>query len=203
MSKKPIEAFDELFNSINYNTENAKQGMALLSEPFLNDPNFARSVVLLVRHDDNEGSLGFVLNQESNFTINEALSDFPKFDTKVRLGGPVGTENLFYIHSRNDIIEEGVEIIPGLFWGGDFEQVKSAIADNRINNSEILFFVGYSGWEQGQLKNELEEHSWIVTDISKNEILTQNSDELWKNKLKELGDNYKRFSQFPEDPSLN
>jgi putative transcriptional regulator len=196
------KAFDDFFKNIDYNIDDVSQGKLLISEPFLSDPNFSRTVVLLVRHDK-EGSLGFVLNQQSQFTINEAISDFPLFDAPLNLGGPVGTESLFYIHTRPDLIEEGLQIIPGLYWGGNFDQVKQAVTNKKISTEHIQFYVGYSGWEAGQLKQELKEKSWIVTNCSQEEVMQLTKDELWTTKMKNLGKKFKIMAGFPADPSLN
>lgn len=196
------EAFDLFFSKLDYSTEKIEEGMVLISEPFLSDPNFTHSVVLIVKHNE-EGSFGFVLNNESEYRLNEVLEDFPVFDSPVYLGGPVGVESLFFIHSRNDLISGGHEVVPGLFWGGDFEELKSRIKEGSIQQEEVIFFVGYSGWEEGQLESELEGQSWIVTGINAKEVFDKTGKSLWNKKLKQLGNEYKILSSFPADPSMN
>lgn len=196
------KAFDDFFSGLNYGSTKVVEGNILISDPFLLDPNFSRTVVLMVKHKE-EGSLGFVLNDESKFKINEVIDDFPEFDTNVFLGGPVGNESLFFIHTRNDIISEGIEVLNGLFWGGNFEELKQAISMKQIKKEEVIFFVGYSGWDKDQLNNELKEKSWIVADITTEEVMLQTGKSLWNTKLEKLGDKFKILSNFPEDPSLN
>lgn len=199
---KKQKAFDDFFSDRNQTSASVEEGNILISDPFLLDPNFSRTVVLMVKHND-EGSLGFVLNDKSKFKITEVIDDFPEFDTYVFLGGPVGNESLFFIHTRNDIISEGIEVLNGLYWGGNFDELKKAVSDKKINKEEVIFFVGYSGWDKDQLNDELNEKSWIVTDITTEEVMLQTGKSLWNTKLKNLGDKFKILSNFPEDPSLN
>ncbi|MBD80782.1 MAG: hypothetical protein CL840_17840 [Crocinitomicaceae bacterium] len=196
------KAFDEFFSGLNYGSKTVKTGNVLISDPFLMDPNFSRTVVLMVKHND-EGSLGFILNDQSKYSITEVVEDFPKFKTNVFLGGPVGNESLFFIHTRNDIISGGEEILDGLYWGGNFDELKAAVSDERIKRDEVIFFVGYSGWEKDQLNFELSERSWIVAEITTKEVMLQTGKTLWNSKLKKLGDKFKILSNFPEDPSMN
>ena len=196
------KAFDHFFSNLNYGSTKLEEGNILISDPFLRDPNFSRTVILIVKHND-EGSLGFVLNDKSKFTISEVVDNFPDFETNIFLGGPVGIESLFFIHTRNDIISEGIEVINGLYWGGDFDELKNAISENRIQKEELIFFVGYSGWDKEQLDREVKEKSWIIADITTEEVMLQTGKYLWNSKLKKLGEKYKILSNFPADPSLN
>ena len=196
------KAFDHFFSNLNYGSTKLEEGNILISDPFLRDPNFSRTVILIVKHND-EGSLGFVLNDKSKFTISEVVDNFPDFETNIFLGGPVGIESLFFIHTRNDIISEGIEVINGLYWGGDFDELKNAISENKIQKEELIFFVGYSGWDKEQLEREVKEKSWIIADITTEEVMLQTGKYLWNSKLKKLGEKYKILSNFPADPSLN
>ena len=144
-----------------------------------------------------------MLNDKSKFTISEVVDNFPDFETNIFLGGPVGIESLFFIHTRNDIISEGIEVINGLYWGGDFDELKNAISENKIQKEELIFFVGYSGWDKEQLDREIKEKSWIIADITTEEVMLQTGKYLWNSKLKKLGEKYKILSNFPADPSLN
>lgn len=196
------KAFDHFFSNLNYGSTKLEEGNILISDPFLRDPNFSRTVILIVKHND-EGSLGFVLNDKSKFTISEVVDNFPDFETNIFLGGPVGIESLFFIHTRNDIISEGIEVINGLYWGGNFDELKNAISENKIQKEELIFFVGYSGWDKEQLDREIKEKSWIIADITTEEVMLQTGKYLWNSKLKKLGEKYKILSNFPADPSLN
>jgi putative transcriptional regulator len=184
------------------NNKVAKQGRVLISEPFLNDTYFKRSVVLLTEHSS-EGSIGFVLNKPVDLSVNDVLSDFPEIDTEVSIGGPVNTNTIHYIHTLGDTIPNSVKVLKDLYWGGDFEVVKDMIAAGRIKGSEIRFFLGYAGWSPNQLENELSENAWLVSEMKAEQIMCSPGDDLWKKILEKSGDKYKTWVNFPENPSLN
>lgn len=192
----------DFFNGIAYDRMIPDAGKVLISEPFLFDPHFKRTVVLLVEHSE-DGSIGFILNRPANLPIHKIVEDFPTFDSIAHIGGPVNQDNLFFIHCRPDILEDGAEIIPGLFWGGDFEQLKYLVNTQQIQPNEIRFFVGYSGWDIGQLDEELAQNSWITSEMSTDDIMNLPADEMWKSALTAIGKKYGIMANFPEDPSLN
>lgn len=191
------------FFKFKYNDVKPKQGKVLISEPFLNDMYFKRSVVFLTEHTK-EGSVGFVLNKPVNLKLNEVLQDFPFLRAEVSLGGPVNTNSVHYIHTYGDIIPESVEVLKGLYWGGDFNYIKKIIDNNGFNPEKIRFFLGYSGWASGQLQDELSENSWIVTDIDANTIMkTDDKDNIWKQTLTKMGKKFTIWANSPSNPSLN
>src|SRR5476651_2432719 len=104
-------------------SKNPEKGKILISEPFLNDPNFKRTIILLTEHNE-EGSVGFIMNKPTELSLNDAIDDFPEFDSAIYFGGPVQLNTLQFIHRAGDIIEGSIEIMPGLFWGGNFESLK-------------------------------------------------------------------------------
>ncbi len=179
-----------------------EKGMLLISEPFLDDDYFRRSVILLCEHNE-EGSYGFVLNNFIDLRLDELLDDFPQVDTKVSIGGPVETKNLFFVHSLGEKVAESVEIAPGIFIGGHFDQIVNLIkADNSIIK-DIRFFLGYAGWTVGQLNEEMEIKSWIVSPIkSKDDIFKLDLD-VWKKYLENLGGKYRVMASFPVNPRNN
>ena len=132
-------------------------GTLLLSDPFLQDPNFARSVVLLCEHND-EGAVGFVVSKLSSWKMEDLLpEEFAERPFPVYEGGPVQPETIHFIHRIPHLIEDGVEILPGLFWGGNFEVLTQGIHDKIILPNDVRIFSGYSGWSEGQLEEEIKE----------------------------------------------
>ena len=202
MASNKGRAFDKFFNNLDFTKGKPRQGRVLISEPFLLDPNFNHSVVLLTRYD-HEGSLGFVLNHRSEYKINEVIEAFPEFDAPVYLGGPVGIDSLFYIHTLGEKLPDSVRIIEDLYWGGDFDILKEQIVQGKISTEEIIFFIGYSGWEEGQLDDEISSESWIIADIQSEDIMKQPGKKMWKETLRKLGKDFKIMANFPRDPSLN
>lgn len=196
-----------LINPLDYNISelsNAtlQKGSLLLSEPFLIDYNFKRSVILVIEHDKN-GSLGFVLNKPLNLNINEVLLDFPDINCEVYKGGPVQSNHLFFLHKMGDVLDNSLHIIDDLYWSGDFDQIKFMANNNLIKPEDIKFFLGYSGWEPQQLENEISADSWIITNYDKKLIWETNPDKLWKEALKKMGPKQAQLANFPEDPNLN
>ncbi|WP_073149671.1 YqgE/AlgH family protein [Mesonia phycicola] len=179
------------------------KGKLLVAEPsIIGDISFNRSVVLLADHNT-EGSIGFILNKLLDFNLSELVPGVEK-DFKIYNGGPVEQDNLYFIHKVPDLIPGSIEIDKGIFWGGNFEVVKSLIANNLIFEEDIKFFLGYSGWDTNQLDTELNANAWIVIENKDNKnILQKNSTDFWKVKMQELGGEYLIWSNAPENPSYN
>lgn len=178
------------------------QGRVLISEPFLQDQYFKRSVVLLADHSE-EGSFGIILNKPINIKLNEVINEFPDFDGQLYMGGPVKTDSLFFVHTLGETIEGSMKIMDGLYWGGDIEVVKEMMRLKQITPDKIRFFIGYSGWESNQLEDELKRNSWVVSKTHVGQVINDNPADLWKNLIKTLGKEYEQWVNYPLDPSLN
>jgi putative transcriptional regulator len=178
-------------------------GRLLISEPFMMDPNFKRSVILLTEYSD-AGSMGFVLNHVDDMLLGDIIPEVSYSELPLFKGGPVGSNTLHFIHRCPDKINGGIEICEGIYWGGDFEMVKDLANTYQLNDSEIRFFIGYSGWSAGQLETELEEDTWIVANQFAPAILFDHNEEtLWKEVVISLGNRYAHIANFPENPALN
>lgn len=182
---------------------NPKKGNLLIAEPsILGDVSFNRSVILLADHNK-EGSIGFILNKPLNYTLSDLLPEI-EIPLRVYNGGPVEQDNLYFIHKIPDLIPDSIEISNGIFWGGDFKSVIELINAGKLNEKDIRFFLGYSGWDANQLMNELISNSWIVSEnIYKNSIIEKIDTTFWKEKMLELGGDYSIWSNAPENPSFN
>lgn len=182
---------------------NPKKGNLLIAEPsILGDVSFNRSVILLADHNK-EGSIGFILNKPLNYTISDLLPEI-EIPLRVYNGGPVEQDNLYFIHKIPNLISDSIEISNGIFWGGDFKSVIELINAGKLNEKDIRFFLGYSGWDADQLMNELISNSWIVSEnIYKNSIIEKIDTTFWKEKMLELGGDYSIWSNAPENPSFN
>ena len=180
----------------------ARKGRMLISSPFLSDFYFRRSIVLLAEHNI-EGSYGLILNKPVDTKLNDILIDFPEFDGRVYIGGPVKTDSLFYIHTVGKKIRNSEKIIDGLYWGGDFDDLKELVENENILPSEIKFFIGYAGWTPNQLEDEFKQESWIATATNKEQIMIANSSEMWHNTVVSLETKYSEWAIYPIDPKLN
>jgi putative transcriptional regulator len=180
-----------------------KKGSLLLSEPFMLDPNFKRSVVLLTEHT-NEGSIGYVLNHKSDMLLKDLLPECENADNIVFIGGPVANNTLHFIHRCYNRMNSGSEIGDGIYWGGNFETLKVLLKNNAIRPDEVKFFVGYSGWGSEQLKSEMSENSWLVANkYNAGLTFVENEDNLWKEVIIGLGPKYAHIANFPENPLWN
>jgi putative transcriptional regulator len=178
-------------------------GELLLAEPFLADPNFARSVIFLSEYTE-EGAVGFVLNRPLDLTLQRVVpDDLGGFDSPLFFGGPVEPDTLHYLHVFGDRLEGAMEVVPGVYWGGSFETLKIMVLQGNIRPDELRFYIGYSGWGAGQLESEMEDNSWIKTTLGQNQVFSERPDELWKEIMVSLGGRYRVMSAFPISPGLN
>lgn len=179
-----------------------RPGTILLAEPFMLDPNFKRAAVLLVDHGP-EGSVGFVLNRKSNVSVDELVEDFPEFDAPVFVGGPVGRDTVHYLHRRGDLVQNSDEVAPGVYWGGDYQQLKALIAQGLIETRDIRFFVGYSGWSEDQLEEEMNFGSWVPARMDANYLFKSPADTLWQQVMNNKGNAYSVIADMKEEASYN
>ena len=164
------------------------RGKLLLASPTMADPNFSRSVVLIAEHTE-EGAMGLVLNRPAETTVAEAVPDLAWLadsDANVFVGGPVAETAV--------IVEDDLGFI-----GADAdapEQLDGAVRRARV-------FAGHAGWGPGQLEDELAEDAWIVEPPRREEVFTEEPDDLWAAVLRRKGRRYALLSTMPPDPSLN
>ncbi|MDE3145772.1 MAG: YqgE/AlgH family protein [Bacteroidota bacterium] len=177
-------------------------GTLLISDPFLKDPNFLRTVVILCDHQY-EGSFGFVLNKLYDQKIGELVPDLEGIDFPVYYGGPVQTNTLHFLHQHPELIDGGILVTDNVYWGGDFETVIELLKENRLKQNDIRFYIGYSGWGEGQLEEELKAKSWITSQGTSKLIFHRNADMIWKDALRNLGGEYAQMINYPIDPQLN
>lgn len=192
---------DNIFK-IEFNNVPPQKGSVLISEPFLQDSYFQRSVIFLTEHSDN-GSMGFVLNKNLDIFLNDIIKGL-EIDKKIPvfLGGPVNVDTLFFLHNL-DFIPDSYKVTDNVYLNGDFEFLKDYLNSGGKIEGKIKFFFGYSGWEEDQLIDELEENSWLVTAIPEKELLSTKNQKVWEKTLSSLGGKYKKWTQFPKDPALN
>jgi putative transcriptional regulator len=177
-------------------------GILLIADPFLKDPNFLRTVVFLCEHKE-DGSFGFVLNRKYENTLGELIPELEGIDIPVYYGGPVQMDTIHFLHQYPDEIPGGQQVIQGVYWGGDFDMVVSMIKKENIDFNKIRFYIGYSGWSNGQLNDEMNEKTWLTVEATRKLIFHRNYGEIWKDSLKHLGGDYEIMVNFPIDPQLN
>lgn len=177
-------------------------GTLLVADPFLKDPHFMRSVVFLCEHRD-EGTFGFVLNRRLDITLGQVVPELSGFDLPVFYGGPVQNDTLHFLHCYPDEVSGSVEVTDNVYWGGDFEALTALIREGNIDVSKIRFYLGYSGWGEGQLKTEMDTHSWLTVMARKKLVFHNDHEKIWKDALREMGGDYEQMINYPIDPQLN
>lgn len=177
------------------------KGTLLIANPFLKDPNFIRSVIFICEHTE-RGSFGFVLNKAHTQPLNELLPDI-ELSFPVFIGGPVQTDSLHFLHQYPDLIPGGEEVSEGIYWGGNFESLRIHLNSGNIEQGKIRFFIGYSGWTEGQLDEELKTDSWLTVTGNRKIIFNTTAENIWKDSLKLLGGDYEMMINYPLDPQLN
>ena len=182
---------------IHSNSYEPKSGKILISEPLMNDFHFGRSVVLLIDHEESEGSLGIIINKTLNASVNQIVDEFPDFEAPVYLGGPVADNQLFFIHTLGELIPDSCPILDGLYWGGDKETLKTLISTGIANEDNCRFFLGYSGWDAGQLVGELVRNSWLVGNITLQQYLNVPPERMWQYFVNQQGERYAMWKRFP------
>ena len=173
------------------------KGNFLVSQPFMDDGNFRRTVIYLAEYND-LGALGFIINRPMEYKAEELMPDFPIFDDSAYFGGPVATNTIQYVHRKGDILEDSIEIKDGIYWGGDFEKLKFLIEEKLITPKDLKFYVGYTGWSAGQLEDELTHGSWIIAPADINFIFKYGNQRTWGKVLEDLGENFEVIAQMPE-----
>jgi len=181
---------------------NPKKGDLIISEPFLNDNNFERSVILICNHDET-GTFGFIVNKPTAMTVEQILGEKWDINQLVYFGGPVQNDTLHFLHTLGEKIEGSQQVRQGLYWGGNFDQLRELVESGQVKSTQYRLFMGYSGWSEGQLDRELKENAWIVSEVYHEELFSYDPSKLWQIVLKEMGGEYKIIANYPSDPRLN
>ncbi len=184
------------------NKSKVKNGTVLLSEPFSDSGFFHRTAVLMCDVHP-KGALGFCLNKPLDMQIGELVRDFPVFDSEVYCGGPVSNDTLYFLHNLGDLLEGSEKVCDGVYWGGNFKELKVFIENEMITPDRIRFFVGYSGWEPGQLEEEMEDGHWILADMDANYLFKSNPHDLWQKIMKNKGNPFHVIAEIPDSISWN
>lgn len=159
-------------------------GTIIISAPALADPHFEKAVIIITEHNEN-GATGFVINKPFHRKFNELTEFIHSKPFTLYTGGPVDTENLFVLHQQIDLIPGSKHLFGNIYIGGDFQQAVRFINDGSIKSDDIKLFIGYCGWDAGELEAEIAEGSWLVTE-KEGSIVFDNDGVEWEQLLKEL-----------------
>jgi putative transcriptional regulator len=179
-----------------------EKGKILISEPFLPDTFFSRSIVYLTDHSP-QGSVGFILNKKVDLKVSSAITGFEGWDENLNMGGPVAPDTIHYLHTSGDMIPKSVLVEDNIFWGGDIDSIRDLVAAGSITRVQIRFFLGYSGWSAGQLERELQENSWVIAKVKPEIIMNNRGEDTWKMVLRSFKNKYRIWADFPDSPEMN
>ena len=178
-----------------------KAGTLLLAEPYLLDPNFRRAAIALVDHHD-EGTVGFVINHPLDWRVTDVMDGFPDFAGFLGYGGPVQRDTLHFLHTLGERLGPSEHVGDGVYWGGDFEVLTGMIRDGIADERHVRFFLGYSGWDAGQLAGELADNTWVTAALTADLLFDVPADQTWSRAMDRLGDAYGVIGRMDEE-SLN
>jgi putative transcriptional regulator len=184
--------------NLDESTPESLSGSLLLAAPSLRDPNFFHTVLLLASHNAEDGAFGYILNRPLDKQVSELIDDKelgPLAEVPVFLGGPVGTNKLSFATLNWNARKRTLRMQTHL----STEQAKREIEKGHV----VRGFVGYSGWSEGQLEDELEQKSWITCPPLPTVVKHQQTEELWTSILGDMGPHYRLLARMPRDPSLN
>ena len=165
---------------------NINTGTLLLSIPLIDDARFDKTIIIITESSEEE-KIGFIINKQTNLKIFDLVRKIKNKSINANYGGPVCPENLFYFH-KNRSIEGSKKINKNLYFGGNFNQIIEYLNCKLIKSNEIFFCLGYCGWGNGQLEDEIKEKSWIVLN-EEIDFISNTID--WKEKMVKFDKNYK------------
>jgi len=177
------------------------RGRLLVATPPLVDPNFDRTVVLMLEHGS-EGALGIVLNRPSETELEDVLPEWRVLATDpsvVFAGGPVSTDSVIAL-ARGAVDVDGfvhvLDDIGTIDLGRDPLDLGAPLSDLRV-------FVGYAGWAPGQLEGELDQGAWFVVDLEHGDPFVPAPERLWRDVLRRQPGRLAMFANYPEDAGTN
>lgn len=183
------------------------QGKVLVAASELRDPNFFRSVVLIVEHGE-DGTMGLVINRPSSILLENALAghfdcDLP--DDFVLFGGPVEPSSLFILHSPMEDSLETPAILPGICVGNSPEAFESVIRNLAAGDSELSYriFIGCAGWAPGQLEEEISRGDWLVHDAAADLVFNADVYQIWDIAMKRIHEAQRILPYMPDHPEWN
>ena len=189
-------------------------GTLLVATPALESAAFDRTVVLITRYSETELTMGLVINRPLGERIRLYAADSLQQltggdDACAELGrifyqgGPVHQRYLFFLHRLDGLVEGGTKILDGLYFGGNLDTEYAEADILRPDAPRLRFYLGYAGWEPGQLEAEISAGTWFLAPGDPELVLASTPETMWQTVLHSMGGKYRPLSVFPEDPAVN
>jgi putative transcriptional regulator len=186
-----------------------RAGRLLVATPLLGDPNFKRTVVLIVEHEEVQGTLGVVLNRPTTIGVGQVLEQWTELTSEpsvVFRGGPVAPNSalaLALIPGQDEPVGwRPLDGAPALARLGllDLDTPPGLLA---TEISRLRVYAGYAGWSPGQLEAEIDEGAWYVVPAQPGDVFAADPDRLWRQVLRRQDGDLAFLATYPEDPTLN
>ena len=194
---------DFLYNGLT--EDNPEVGDILIAEPIMDDTYFSRSVALLIDEPTPKSYVGLLLNKPTDVMLSTVMPEIPQAqEISLFCGGPVELDRLTLLHSLGDSLGQSFEILPGIYVGGELKKVAEFLSDGGNPEGKLKFLLGYSGWGEGQLQNEISRKSWALEKVSEPERLLRGAGiEFWRREVAEAGDRLRSWLTVPPHPTCN
>jgi len=187
---------------INFKNHQLSAGMLLISNPLIEDAFFKRTVVLLIDYNA-EGATGIVLNKPMYVQINDVVKSISAKPLPLSAGGPVSTDRIFFLHQLNHVISDSQQIIPGVYWSGNEDDISIYLKHPWFDENKIRPYLGYAGWTTGQLELEINQESWLVVETKADFVFSHFYEDLWTSAVCKLGPKFHFWLNTPLDPMAN
>lgn len=189
---------------VNYTPLHLSPGIILISDPFIKDAFFERTVVLLTGHSEEDGSVGFVMNRFPDVYTNEVVSEYIQVKLPVFHGGPVEEDTFHFIYKGKFALTDSVPVTNEMYWGGDLHELNNCLLDGTIKPSDVRCFLGYTGWAEGQLQEEINQSAWITKMcLHASPLFQTKPQDMWGAQIKSMGRDFEHLANAPENPEWN
>ncbi|MDE3234945.1 MAG: YqgE/AlgH family protein [Bacteroidota bacterium] len=154
-------------------------GSILISNTTMHgDPTFDRAVIIVAEHNE-KGALGFIINKPFHRKFNELVEFKNSIAFPLWMGGPVKKEELFFLHQRPDLVANGKPVTGNVYFGGNFQQAVQYMNDKTLKGNDVKLFIGYCGWDDHELEDEIAEGTWIPVDTPLQTVFSTDTEYLW------------------------
>lgn len=178
-------------------------GQLLVATPTLVDPNFARTVIFVLDHDE-DGALGVVINRPSELPLRSVLPTWADSVTEPPMlfaGGPVAQDSALALGMSTGVGPHvGFRRLTGDYGLVDLDAEPADLGDDLVG---VRVFSGYAGWTSGQLEAEIAERSWYVVNTRPDDLLNPSPERLWRTVLRRQPGELAYVATFPDDPGMN
>lgn len=177
----------------------------LIAAPWLRDPHFEHAVVLVCR-DDEDGTLGLIVNRPLEVTLSDALPDGiapARAQDTLFAGGPVAQENVFALHDVDALADDSRALVRGVRFCPGTDTLLRVLRAPPARRETLRLYAGCAGWAPGQLREELADNAWIVTPARRGLVFGGAADTVWRRALRACGGRTAWLASMPHDVRVN